>query len=160
MANIIFRVTDSPEIPDASYVKNAQLTNPEIDGNFFAINTELATKAPIDNPHFTGTAVFEGSTGVKIPVGNSSNRPENPETGMIRYNEDLNSFEGYKDGMWGTIGGGASGGVSDQVFYENDQVVHYDYEITTGRNAMATGPITLDTGVKVTVPSGSRLVIL
>ena len=160
MANLIFRVTDNPEIPEASYIKNAQLTNPEIDGNFFAINTELATKAPIESPHFTGTAVFDSTTGIVIPVGNSSNRPEDPPTGMIRYNEDIESFEGYKNGMWGTIGGGASGGVSDQVFYENDQIVHYDYEITTGRNAMATGPISINTGVKVTVPSGSRLVIL
>lgn len=55
---------------------------------------------------------------------------------------------------------GASGGGSDQVFYENDQTVTTSYTITTGTNAMTTGDITINTGVTVTVPTDSRWVIL
>lgn len=53
------------------------------------------------------------------------------------------------------IGGGASGGGANQVFYENDTNVTTNYTITSGKNAMSAGPITLDTGVTVTVPTGS-----
>lgn len=63
---------------------------------------------------------------------------------------------------WRTVGlsgGGASGGGSNQVFYENDQTVTVDYTITSGKNAMSAGPITINTGVTVTVPSGSTWVI-
>lgn len=58
------------------------------------------------------------------------------------------------------IGGGATGGNGDDVFYENGQTVTANYTITTGKNAMSTGPITINSGITVTVPSGSVWVIL
>jgi hypothetical protein len=61
-------------------------------------------------------------------------------------------------GMGG--GGGATGGGSDEVFVENDQVVTTSYSIPATKNAMTTGPITINSGVTVTVPSGSRWVVL
>ena len=51
--------------------------------------------------------------------------------------------------------GVVQGGGTDQVFVENSQTVTTDYTITTGRNAMSTGPITVNSGVTVTVPTGS-----
>jgi hypothetical protein len=60
---------------------------------------------------------------------------------------------------WGTAGG-ASGGGTDQVFYENDQTVNDDYIIGTNKNAMSAGPITIDTGATVTIPTGSTWVIV
>ena len=59
---------------------------------------------------------------------------------------------------WRTVGlsgGGASGGGSDQVFYENSNTVTTNYTISTGKNAVSAGPITINTGVTVTVPDGS-----
>lgn len=41
------------------------------------------------------------------------------------------------------------------VFFENDQVVASNYSVTNGKNAMSAGPITVNVGVTVTVPSGS-----
>jgi len=57
-------------------------------------------------------------------------------------------------------GGGATGGGTDEVFYENDQTVTTDYTITTDKNAMTAGPITVANGVVVTVPSGSTWTIV
>lgn len=57
-------------------------------------------------------------------------------------------------------GGGATGGGSDEIFIENDQTVTTSYSIPATKNAMSTGPITIDSGATVTVPSGSRWVIL
>jgi hypothetical protein len=52
-------------------------------------------------------------------------------------------------------GGGASGGGSDQIFFENDQTVTANYTIPTGKNAGTFGPVTIDSGVTVTVPDDS-----
>jgi hypothetical protein len=66
----------------------------------------------------------------------------------------------YTYGVWSAIGsgGGASGGRGNPVFYENDQNVTADYTIPANKNAMSTGPITINSGVTVTV--SSRWVIL
>ena len=53
-----------------------------------------------------------------------------------------------------------SGGGTDKIFYENDIVMTTNYTITTGRNAMSAGPITVNPGVTLTVPSGSVYTIV
>jgi hypothetical protein len=60
---------------------------------------------------------------------------------------------------WG-LAGGALGGGTDQVFYENDQTVTTNYTISTNKNAMTAGPVTINSGVTVTVPSGQSWVIV
>jgi hypothetical protein len=52
-------------------------------------------------------------------------------------------------------GGGATGGGTNQIFYENDLTVTTDYTITTSKNAGTFGPVTINSGVTVTVPTGS-----
>lgn len=47
------------------------------------------------------------------------------------------------------------GGGADQVFVENDQTVTTNYTITSGKNAMSAGPVTINSGVTVTIPTGS-----
>lgn len=54
---------------------------------------------------------------------------------------------------------GASGGGSDQVFYVNSQTVTTSYTLASGKSASSTGPITLNSGVIITIPSGGRWVI-
>lgn len=51
-------------------------------------------------------------------------------------------------------------GATANVFYENNQHVTGDYTITTNKNAMSAGPITIDNGVTVTVPTGSEWTIV
>ena len=60
---------------------------------------------------------------------------------------------------WGTAGGAAGGG-TDDIFYENSQTVTTNYTISTNKNAMTAGPVTINSGVTVTVPSGSSWVIV
>jgi hypothetical protein len=62
--------------------------------------------------------------------------------------------------QWSQIGGGATGGGNDQVFVENDQSATTSYAIPIGKNASTVGPITIDSGVVITVSSGSRWVVL
>lgn len=102
-----------------------------------------------------------GATGsAVIPTGTQAQRDGSPATGYFRFNTDLSKFEGYNGSAWGSVGGGATGGGSDDVFIENGQTVTTDYTITASKNAMTTGPISIDSGITVTVPSGSRWVII
>ena len=63
-------------------------------------------------------------------------------------------------GGGGGGGGGATGGGSDEIFYENDQNVTTDYTITDGKNAMSAGPITINSGVTVTIGAGETWTVV
>jgi len=91
---------------------------------------------------------------VLIPVGTTAQRPTGA-TGYIRFNSTNSLFEGYNGTAWGSLGGGATGGAGNQVFIENDQTVTTDYTVTSNKNAGSFGPITVDTGITVTIPTGS-----
>ena len=56
--------------------------------------------------------------------------------------------------------GGATGGGADEVFNENQLIVTTSYTLSTNKSAMSVGPITVNSGVVVTIPSGYRWVIL
>jgi hypothetical protein len=47
-----------------------------------------------------------------------------------------------------------------KAMYENSDTVSSNYTISTGNHAMSSGPITINTGITVTVPTGSNWVIL
>jgi hypothetical protein len=108
----------------------------------------------------SGNGTFSGTGQVKLPAGTTAQRSGSPTSGMIRYNSTNASFEGYGASSWGSIGGGATGGGTDQVFVENGVTVTTSYTFTTSKNAMSVGPITVNNGAVVTVPSGQRWVIL
>lgn len=95
------------------------------------------------------------STGAAIlNVGTTGERPVVAEEGMVRYNSTTAKFEGY-NGSWGALGGGATGGGSDTVFFENSLIVAVDYTIPSDKNAGTFGPITVDAGITVTVTDTS-----
>lgn len=49
---------------------------------------------------------------------------------------------------------------SSTPFYQNSQTISSNYTITNGFNAMSIGPITISSGVTVTVGSGENWVIV
>jgi len=54
----------------------------------------------------------------------------------------------------------ASAAVANGTMYENTAIVSSNYTLTSGSNAMSVGPITINSGVAVTVPSGQKWVVL
>jgi hypothetical protein len=90
---------------------------------------------------FGGNGAFGGTGSLETPTGTTGERAG---TG-IRYNTTLSRYEGYdiNASTWSTIGGGATGGGANQVFYENDQNITASYSIGANKNAMTTGPITI-----------------
>ena len=101
---------------------------------------------------------------LRLPTGTTALRPSAgiSTQGMMRYNTTLGKFEGYTypAETWGTLGGGAGGGGADEIFVENAMTVTTDYELTSGKSASSVGPITINSGVTITIPSGQNWVIL
>jgi hypothetical protein len=52
------------------------------------------------------------------------------------------------------------GGGTDHAFIENDTTINSSYTLTTGRNALSVGPVTVASGATVTVPTGKRWLVL
>lgn len=102
----------------------------------------------------TGQVTFTSTGAAVVNVGTTAERPATPQSGMIRYNSTISKYEGYSS-AWGQLGGGATGGGADQIFIENGQTVTTDYTITTSNNAGTFGPVSINTGITVTVPTGS-----
>ena len=128
--------------------------------------TTLELKGQDSDTRYANSTIATPRTGannsVKIPYGTTGERDGSPDTGFFRYNVTTASAEIYDGSAWGEVGGGggASGAGGDAIFYENGQTVTTNYSITSSTNAMSTGPLTINSGVSVTVPSGSRLVVL
>ena len=60
----------------------------------------------------------------------------------------------------GTLSWGVAGGASQGIFWENDQTITSNYTITNGKNAGSFGPITIQSGVTVTVGSGETWTVV
>ena len=108
---------------------------------------------------FSSDSSFTSTGAVLIPVGTTAQQPAGAD-GKLRYNTTLSRYEGYSGAAWGALGGGATGGGADQVFVENGVTVTTNYTLTTNYNAESVGPITINSGVTVTIPSNQRWVIL
>ena len=100
----------------------------------------------------TGSAV--------VPTGATGDRDGSPAAGYFRFNTTVGKFEGHNGTAWGSVGGGATGGGSDELFIENGQNMTTNYTIPATKNAMSTGPITINSGVTLTVSSGARYVVI
>lgn len=74
-----------------------------------------------------------------------------PQTG----NAGKYLFTDGSTASWQTTGASAAG-----VIWENNVVIASDYTLSTSKNGFSVGPITINSGVSVTVPSGQRWVIL
>jgi hypothetical protein len=125
---------------------NGNTTLGDASGDTITLNAATATIP--NNLNFSGTGT------VRLPNGTTGQRPT-PATGMIRYNTTSGLFEGYTT-QWGGIGGASA----DGAVYENAQTISNNYTMTTNFNGESVGPINIGSGVVVTIPSGSRWVVL
>ena len=108
----------------------------------------LATKA-------AAAGLFTGTGTIQVPAGTTANRPT-PAQGMFRYNTDLTQFEGYDGSNWGGIGGAQAGG----AIQVNKDTASVSYTIATGSNGFSVGPVTLASGISVTVASGQKWLVV
>jgi len=117
-----------------------------VDGVTSSIQTQLDAK--VAKTSSTGSAV--------LPSGTTAERDGSPSAGYLRWNSDDTSAEVYDGSAWAAVGGGNSTG---EGLYEHAHTITANYSITSGNNALSAGPVTINSGVSVTVPTGSTWVI-
>ena len=135
----------------SSATVNGNLT---VDTNTFAVNSTSNRVGVLTTSPAVSLDASSATDAIGMPVGTTAQRPGTPATGMFRYNSTNATFEGYDGSSWGGVGG-ASGGGGNPFIYENDTNVSVDYSVTSGKNGMSAGPITVNSGVTVTIPTGS-----
>ena len=121
--------------------------------------TSAKIAAPGPTWDSAGNLSINGNGYVDIPAGTTAQRPNSANTGMLRFNTNFNRYEGYDGSSWGSLGG-ASGAGGDSVFYENDINVTTSYTITSNKNAMSAGPITINNNATVTIPNGTTWTVV
>ena len=121
-----------------------------------ATATAVAAAASLDSATLVRKTSVVGA--VLDAVGTTAERPS-PVYGMSRTNSTLNLKEWWDGSKWAPLGGGAVGGLNNPAFFENDAVITQSYTVSTGTNAGSFGPISVNPGVTVTVPSGSTWTI-
>ena len=110
-----------------------------VDGHTYLKNVSIAG---------TSTVLRGLDVGSNIQLGNA---------GVVT----ATSFSGDGSGLSNLPAGAPVGGAStNTVFFENDKTVGVGYSITSGKNAMSAGPISINAGIAVTVPSGSSWTIV
>ena len=155
----------------AAEIKTAYESNANTNEFSDAEQTKLAGIATNANnyshPNHTGevTSTGDGATVIADNVVDEANLKvsNTPNNGYV-----LTARSGNTGGMtWEEISAaGATGGGSDTIFWENGTTVTSNYTVgttygdTNNCNAMSAGPITINSGVTVTVNSGSRWIIV
>jgi len=109
------------------------------------VKTGLAGNA-VQKTSDTGSAV--------MPAGTTAERDATPEFGWTRANETTGKMEWYNGTSWASMGGGATGGGADEIFFKNGQTVNNDHTIAATENAGSFGPISIASGKTVTITTG------
>jgi len=165
MRDMMAQIRDCGDgIRDGTYT----MTTPKITGGTITGITDLAVAdggtgaSTAANARTNLLAVgFTATTGsATIPSGTTGQRDASPSSGFFRFNSTVGKFEGYNGTAWGSVGGGATGAGGDEVFVENGTTVTTSYTLSTNKNAVSVGAITINSGAVVTVPSGARWVVL
>lgn len=128
---------------------NKLVKGSEVDVEF--ANLELSDATNIKRTSTNGSAT--------MPAGTTAQRDVSPVIGYMRYNITSQQVEVYTASGWLNVDGG-TGGAGNPILFENDITMSVNYTITTGKNAMSAGPITVDSGITLTVPSGSTYTVV
>ena len=91
-----------------------------------------------------------------IKLQQLSSDPVSATAGQLYYNTNDNVIRFYNGTEWLNV----SQGSTDSNFFENDVVLTSSYTITTNKNALTAGPVTVANGVIITVPAGSTWTIV
>jgi len=141
--------------------KIANLGIHSVDISADAITADKIGAGAVTSAKLNDNIALPGTDAVTVPKGTEAQRGAGV-AGKFRFNTETNGFEGYNGTAWGEVGGGggATGGGDDAIFYENGKTITTSYSITANSNAMSAGPITINSGASVTIPDGSRWVVI
>jgi len=155
-AKIADNAIDSEHYTDGS-IDTAHIGDDQVTADKLAnsINTEIAANTA-KTTNATHSGEVTGATVLTIAdnvVDEANLKVSNaPTNGYF-----LSAQSGDTGGLtWAEV---ASGNTTSNGLYEHAHTISANYSITSGNNALTAGPITINTGVSVTVPTGSTWVI-
>ena len=107
------------------------------------------------------SAVFNSGSGQQLNFNNNQKFVTTNTGVVISGICTATSFKGDGSGLSNLPAGAPVGGAStNTVFFENDKLVEVNYQITSTKNAMSAGPISVSAGIAVTIPSGCSWTIV
>ena len=107
------------------------------------------------------SAVFNSGSGQQLNFNNNQKFVTTNMGVVISGICTATSFKGDGSGLSNLPAGAPVGGAStNTVFFENDKLVEVNYQITSTKNAMSAGPISVSAGIAVTIPSGCSWTIV
>ena len=122
--------------------------------------TSLTANGVLIGNGTSAVTAVDMSTKGNLLAGDGSGNPSTLGVGTNNFVLTADSSEATGLKWAAAAAAGATGAGGDEVFVENERVVTTSYTLSTNKSAMCVGPLTLNTGVTVTIPSGERLVIL
>ena len=120
--------------------------NTALSGDSFVslTGTETLTNKTLTSPVLNGTQMTPTGA-IVMPVGTTAQRPGTGVVGMMRFNSDIDTFEGYNGASWVKLGGMTPSNDSrDNGLITDSEVFDVDYGAITDTD---TASYTLDRGL-------------
>lgn len=102
----------------------------------------------------SGFNFVPGTGSLGLPVGTTAQ--QSGGQGSIRYNTSLSRFEGNNGVIWGGLGGAEAGG----AIVINRTTATDSYTIAVGENGFSVGPVSIASGITITIATGQRWLVL
>ena len=109
---VVFAGADGELVDDANFTFNNTTDKLSITGSLEvdSINLDGSTITTTSGnltiaPNANSLTDFNTTSAIKVPVGNTSQRPASAATGQVRYNTTTNQYEGYSNAAWQGLGG-------------------------------------------------------
>jgi hypothetical protein len=132
----------------------------------------LNNRVGINNTSPSVSLQITATDAIFVPIGTTAQRPSGAN-GMLRFNTDSSTFEGFSNSAWGNIVSTSSGGYykgnngaigatdsRNNLYRINSNTQSNNITIIAGENALTVGPMTIADGFNLTIDTGGRAVIV
>tara|TARA_B100000886_G_scaffold191509_1_gene131922 strand:+ start:778 stop:1296 length:519 start_codon:yes stop_codon:yes gene_type:complete len=131
-------------------------------GNNIKLGTAGIVTATTFVGNLTGNPTGSGANLTNIPAGNLTGTVADARISTLTASKLTGALPAISGANLTNLPPSApvGGASTNQVFFENDKLVEVGYQITSTKNAMSAGPVSISAGIAVTVPSGCSWTIV